>query len=298
MNDKPKGRTLPKQRLSIVNCELDVPYSQGTKFLDRVQAVNLSLAEDDPLHDKPLRMTIFNGDLKTFVRGKTDIIADVEERPRPDSEYGPDRTIVQVYDDQGQPVSRKQGGGGYRRSLEDDLVLEGVKRRSIEGQTAVAQVGALLTSPSDVNLEELALDAETWSRILGKYWKAVEKGLDNYLADPPPQAAKTTQASASKPRQAAQDKRRAAPPSDKVSEDKSPPADPVKHVGDLLTRANKVGVTPAEVGSVCGVTKPAEIKDLDEAWKKVQEFAKSKGKGFPAGDDGKTTEQAWDDMKR
>jgi len=282
MADRPKGTTLSKQRLQLDHFELDVPYSQGTKQLDRVQAVNLSLPEGDPLANKPLRMTIFNQELKTFVRGKGSIIADVEERPRPESDYGPDRTIVQVYDDQGQPVSRKQpggGGGSWKRSLEDDLALEGVKRLSIEGQTAIAQVGNLLTCQSDVNLEELALDPETWARILGKYWKAVEQSLDNFLAGPTKTtAAKPAQATAAKPDQRPPGQRQAAPPSAEVSKDPPPPANPVKHVGDLLTRAGKLvpPVNPAEVATACGVTRPDELKDLEAAWKKVQAYSKKK----------------------
>jgi len=274
MADRPQGTTIPKQRLSITNIEMDVPYSQGTKQLDRVHAVNLSLPEGDPMAGKDLRLTIFNGDLKTFVRGKTNLVADIEERPRPESDYGPDRTIVQVYDDQGQPVSRKQfggGGGSWKRSLEDDLALEAVKRLSIEGQTAIAQVGGLLTSPADLNLEELALDPEIWTRILGKYWKAVEQSLDNFLAKP-------TQATAAKPVQRAQDTRQAVQPPAGVSKDNPPPPDPVKHVGDLLTRAAKLvpPVNPAEVAQACQVERADQLTDLEDAWKKVQAYSKKK----------------------
>lgn len=295
MNDKPKGTTLSKQNLAITNMEVDVLYSQGKKQLDRLQAVNLSLPEDSPLAGKPLRMTIFNAELKTYVRGKTDIIADIEERLREDSEYGPDRTIVQVYDEKGQPVSRKQpggGGGNYRRSLEDDLELEGVKRLSIEGQTAIAQVGTVLTCPTPVPGEDLGIDEASWKRILAKYWRAVEKGLDNYLAAPPPsQAAKPTQAAASKPDQKPPGGQQAAPKSDKVK-DQPTAADPVKHVGDLLTRANKIHMTPTDVSILCEVNRPDEITDLDKAWEKILKHAASKKEG------GNTSEEAWDNIKR
>lgn len=280
-------RMLSKQRLHIEHFELDVPYSQGTKHLDRVQAVNMSLPEGDPLANKPLRMTIFSDTLKTFVRGKSDIVADVQERDRPESEYGPDRTIVQAYDQDGNPVQTKQkgGGGGYpRRSLEDDLALEGVKRLSIEGQTAIDKVIAVLTCPTPVEGDDLGIDKERWNRILGKTWDAIEKGLDNYLAGPPKtQAAKPAQATAAKPDQRAPGQRQAAPKSEAVSKDPPPPVDPVKHVGDLLTRAGKLkpSVNPAEVAQATGVQNVQDLKDLEGAWTLVQEYSKKKAEGDP-----------------
>jgi hypothetical protein len=288
MNDKPKGTTFPKQKLHITHFDLDVPYSQGSKFLDRVQAINLSLPEDSPLAGKPLRMTIFNGDLKTYVRGKEDIAADVEERDRPDSEYGPDRTIVQVYDEKGEPVSRKKGGGGGYRglSLEEQIALENVKRRSIEGQTSVAQVGQVLTCPTPIPGEDLGIDEEDWKRILGKYWKAVEKGLDNYLADPP-QRPKQSSGTAPKAHEKAQDSKPGAEKADKVSKDQGTGQDPIKHVGDLLTRSTKLKppVTREELCVAMSVNEPSEIQDLDGAWKKAQEISATKVQGKPKADE-------------
>lgn len=272
MNDKPKGRLIPKQKLEIVNAELDVPYSQGTKFLDRVQAVNLSLADGDPLAGKPLRMTIFNQSVKTFVRGKTHVVADVEERDRPDSEYGPDRTIVQAYDEEGKPVSTKQGGGGggyQRRSLEDDLALEAFKRVSIEGQTAVAQVGAALISPWA--FDKAGITEEDWKRIVGKYWKAVEKGLDNYLAAPKPAAP------APAARQTPQGQRQPTEKPDQVSSDQASAEASFKNLGELLTAAAKLKppVTRAEILGACHATEPSQL-DLKEAWKKAQAISAGK----------------------
>ena len=282
MNERPKGTTISKQRLSITNVEMDVPYSQGTKQLDRVHAVNLSLPEGDPLAGKDLRLTIFNGDLKTFVRGKAAIVADIEERLRPDSAYGPDRTITQVYDDQGQPVSRKQGGGGggyQRRSLEDDIILENVKRRSIEGQTGMAQVGLALTCPTPLDGDTLGIHEEDWKRILGKYWQAVEKSLDNFLDQPTKtQAAEATTATPRKAPDKPPGQQQAAAKPAAVAKDPPTNPDPVKHVGDLLTRAGKLTppVNPAEVATACGVTRTFEIKDLEACWTKVQAYSKKK----------------------
>ena len=274
MNDQPKGRTIPKQKLQIVNVEMDVPYSQGTKQLDRVHAVNVSLPEGDPLAGKTLRHTVFNGDLKTFIRGKTTITADVEERPRPESEYGPDRTIVQAYDDQGNPVSRKQGGGGggyQRRSLEDDLALEAFKRVSIEGQSMANQVGALVLAVANgAKLEGVGLDVETFKRLEAKYWQAVEKGLDNYLKEPLAEILKKFPAVGSPPKAPgnAQDGQGTAERPAAVKKDAPPPGDPLKNVGDLLTRASKLKppVKPEELYAALKVNGPTEIKDLPAAW--------------------------------
>jgi hypothetical protein len=182
--DKPKGNVYPKQQLEIVDYESNIPYGQGGKTLDRVTAKNYSLAQEDPLYGKPLRYTVFNGELKDLLNAKGGgfrFMADVEERPRPDKpDYGPDRTIVQVYVN-GEPVSKKKGGpsGGYRRSLEEDLALEAVKRRSIEGQVAIAQVASFMLAEK----VPWYLTNEDFDRIGRKFWRAVEKSLDNFLAE-------------------------------------------------------------------------------------------------------------------
>ncbi|MBA7618482.1 hypothetical protein ES703_25809 [subsurface metagenome] len=283
MNDKPKGTTFPKQQLEIVKYEADIPYGTGGKTLDRMNAKNLSLQEGDPLVGRAIRFTIFNGELKTFLRGQGEgarFLCDVEERERPDSEYGPDRTIVQVYKD-GNPISTKKGGGGYGKSPEIvrlehelDLELEGVKRRSIEGQTAVAQVGLVLTSPTPIPGEDLGIDEDDWKRILGKYWQAVEKSLDNFLA---PQPAKTA-AAPLKPDQRPQDSKQAAEKPAAVAKDTPPVTDPIKHVGDLLTRAGKLAppVTRADFVELLSINDPKEITDLEDAWKKAQELSVSR----------------------
>lgn len=291
MADRPKGTTFPKQQLDIVKYEADVPYGNQGKALDRINAKNLSLAEGDPLIGKTLRYTVFNPDLKTFLRGQgegTRVFCDIEERDRPDSEYGPDRTVVQAYQD-GQPVSQRKGGGGYSQSPETirlkadlDLVLEGVKRLSIEGQTAIAQVGTILTSPTPVPGEDLGIDEEGWNRILAKYWQAVEKSLDNFLADvPKTQAKKPTDDKPTKTRQRPQDNQQAPSKPAAVSTDKPPVGDPIKHVGDLLTRALNLDppVTREDLLVALGKKDPSEfMADLEGAWKTAQEISASKAK--------------------
>lgn len=287
MNDKPKGRLIPKQKLEIVNAELDVPYSQGTKFLDRVQAVNLSLADNDPLAGKAVRHTIFNQSVKTFVRGKIHVLVDIEERDRPDTEYGPDRTIVQAYDEEGKPVSTKQGGG-YRRSLEDDLALEAVKRRSIEGQHSITEVGLWLREPN-----WRGLDDDRKGRIVEKYWKAIEKGLDNYLDDPQKPAAP-----APAPRQTAQDKRQAAEKPDKVSSQAATGAPVFKNFGEVLTRASKLkpSVSRAELLTALNLKEGQTPPDLNEAWSKAEELSLAKHEA--AGGEANTAEEAWENLNR
>jgi len=287
MTSQPKGTIFPKQQLEIVKYEADVPYGTAGKTLDRVNAKNLSLQPGDPFVGKPIRHTIFNGELKTFLRAQSEgarFLCDVEERQRPDSDYGPDRTIVQVYQD-GKPVStKKPGGTGYGKSPEIvrlehelDLELEGVKRRSIEGQTSVAQVGTVLTCPTPIPGEDLGIDEETWTRILGKYWQAVERGLDNYLA---PQPAKTTPPPASKAHQGHQDSQQATGGPTDVSNDAPPTGDPIKHAGDLLTRSAKLKppVTREDFIAALGVSDPKEIADLQAAWKTAQEISASRRK--------------------
>jgi hypothetical protein len=275
-----QGRIIPKQQIEIIKYESEIPYGQGGKTLDRIIGKNLSLAEGDPLVGKTLRLTIFNADLKEYLAGKPEafrFLADIEERNRPDSQYGPDRTIVQVYN-QAEPVSKKKaaggGGGGYRgRSLEEDIALENVKRRSIEGQTAVAQVGEWLRNP---NAMTNTLTKEQCDRIVAKYWKAVEMGLDNYLAIPaaaPKRSAAPNVGNAAERPQGGQDGPAKTEP---VKKPVQPPADPVKNFGDLLTRANKKGLSPRDVATILHVTEVKDITDLNKAWSDIEKhLAKS-----------------------
>lgn len=267
----------PKQQLEIVQVQEPKSYSSGTKFLLPVMAKNLSLAEGDPGRGKSWKYTVFNQALQDHIKPLevgARFLCDIEERERPDSEYGPDRNIVQIYID-GKPVSTKTGGGGggwKGRSLEDDLALEAVKRRSIEGQTSVAQVGSLvLAVVQGASMEGVGIDAEVFKRLEGKYWQAVERGLDNYLATPP------------KRDQRAQDKqgkgsKAAAVVSHDIDNPPVPIKDPIKHVGDLLTRAKdlKPPVTRDELCVAVNVNDPKEIKDLEAAWKTAQELSVSK----------------------
>lgn len=273
-------RVFPKQQLEIVQVQEPKSYSGGTKFLIPVMAKNLSLEEKDSLRGKSLKYTVFNLELQDHIKPLavgSRFLCDIEERERPDSEYGPDRNIVQIYVE-GKPVSTKKGGGGggWRgRSLEDDLVLEGVKRQSIEGQTAIAQVGLVLTCQFPLDGEALGLDDEAWKRILGKYWQAVEKSLDNFLKDPPKPATRRDQRAQGTPQVGSK--------TETVSKDAPPITDPIKHVGDLLTRAGKLkpSVNPAEVATACGVARTEDIKNLEECWTKVQEFSKKKANPDP-----------------
>jgi len=278
------NRVFPKQQLEIVQVQEPKSYSGGAKFLLPVMAKNLSLEEKDPLRGKSLKYTVFNNDLQDHIKGLavgTRFLCDLEEHERPDSEYGPDRNIVQVYVN-GQPVSKKKGGGGYGKSPEIvrlehelDLVLEGVKRRSIEGQTAIAQVGNVLACPTPIPGEALGIEEEGWFRILGKYWQAVEKSLDVFLAEP------KTQGPAPKPDQRAQDKQGKAETSEKVTKDTPPSTDPIKHVGDLLTRSLKLKppVTREDICVGQNVNDPCELKDLEAAWKFAQAFSATKVQG-------------------
>lgn len=268
------NKVFPKQQLEIVQVQDPKPYSGGQKTLLPVLAKNLSLSEGDAGHGKSWKYTVFNQDLQDHIKGLevgARFLCDIEEHERPDSQYGPDRNIVQIYVN-GQPISKKKAGGGYGKSPEIvrlehelDLVLEGVKRRSIEGQTAIAQVGIVLTCPTPIPGEALGIDFDSWNRILEKYWKAVEKSLDNFLSE-------TIQ----KP----QDANPAAAKTEKVSQHSTPVTDPIKNVGDLLTRASKLTppITRYELVVALAVNDPSEIKDLEAAWKTAQEISATNAK--------------------
>ena len=269
---------ISKQGLEIIQVQEPKAYGGGQKFLTPVTAKNLSLPQGDPMFGKPIKFVVFNPDLQSYVKSMetgVHIVADIEEHLRPDSQYGPDRNIVQIYDG-GKPVSQKQGGGGgwKGRSLEDDIALENVKRRSIEGQTAISQVGEFLREPQALTR---TLTEEQMTRILAKYWLAVEKSLDNFLADTPKtNAPKPTAASAPRPDQRPPAAQGRAPEGKAGGNIEEPIIDPVLHIGDLLTRANKIGVNPGEVAIVCKVTVPNQITDLNAAWVKIQAHAKEK----------------------
>lgn len=288
MTSQPKGTIFPKQQLEIVQVNEEKTYGAFGKTLLPIMAKNLSLGEGDPLRDKSLKFVVFNPALQAHVKGLAvgaRFLADIEERDRPDTEYGPDRTINQIYD-QGQAVSKPGAkAGGYGKSPEIvrlehdlDLELEGVKRRSIEGQTAVAQVGIVLTSPTPIPGEDLGIDEESWARILGKYWQAIERGLDNYLV---PQLENKTPAPAPKAVQKSQDNKEGVEKTAGVSDDAPPLADPIKHVGDLLTRALKLKppVTRDELVIALGINDPKDIADLEAVWKTAQEMSASKIQG-------------------
>jgi len=279
-----QGHIFPKQQIEIVQVLEPKGYGTAGKELLPVMAKNLSLQEGDPLVGKSLKYTVFNQALQDHIKPLEPgarFLADLEERDRPDSQYGPDRNINQIYVD-GKPVSQKQGfgGGGWKgRSLEDDLALERMKNRSIEGQSAMDQVGLVLTGKNPIENDDMGLDDETWNRILGKYWQAVEKSLDNFLAQP----TKTQAAKATTPTTAKADQRppggpqKAATPAT-VSKDQPPNPDPVKHVGDLLTRANKIGVNAAQVAEFLGVEEVKNVGDLNKAWATIQTKAAEAGK--------------------
>jgi hypothetical protein len=284
-NGSKTGHVFPKQQLEIVQAPTEKPYGTSGKTLVTLNAKNNSLFEGDPLIGKALKYTAFNISLKAYIlklKVGTCFLADIEERDRPNSEYGPDRNIIQIYVEN-KPISVKKGsGGGFRRSLEDDLALEAVKRRSIEGQTAVAQVGNFLTCPTPIEFDDLEISKEDWTRILRKYWKAIEKSLDNYLdlkteyldvttfGGP-----KATYAVLPTAHEDAQGKRQAAAPPAIVSDDTLPTSDPIKHAGDLLTRALKLKppVTREDLCVAFGINDPSEIADLESAWEAAQELS-------------------------
>lgn len=179
MNEQLKAITIPKQQLEIISYEKDHPYGTSGGKLDRVTAKNLSLKEGDPQIGKALLYVIFNADLKAYLAPKGAagfrFMADIEEKPSNRPEYPINRQVVQVYDN-GEPVSRKKQGGSYGKSP-DTIRLEHELAMELE---AVRQVGALICAPANV---ALPIDKEAWQRITAKYWRVVERGLDNYMGE-------------------------------------------------------------------------------------------------------------------
>ena len=290
-----------KKTLSKRNLELRGPLepkhygAEGQKTLHKFPAVDKGLPAEHPMVGKPITFTVFSDTLTEYLKGLeqgTLFAADYEVKPRPETEYGPDFTIVQVYKPDGSPVSQKRGGGqggqggGYRRP-EDDLALEAVKRRSIEGQTAISQVMAILLCDRPLDKEKclsfgedtgLGIAEEDLKRVVKKTWQAVERQLDNYLAGAP------TSASPQTARQTHQDDRqptrsRKKEPEDKgngqgASQDTAEAVVDIKHAGDLLTHAGKLEppVTRAEILEIMSVNDPQEITDLAGAWKSITSY--------------------------
>lgn len=283
--ERKQGTVYPKQQLEIVKILEEKPYGQSGKSLLPIMAKNLSLPEGDPMKDKYQKHTVFNEELKTYIKPLevgARFFADIEEHERPDSEYGPDRNIVQVYVN-GEPVSKKKGGGNFGKSpdivrLEYQLkaVLEAYERRSIEGQSAIAQVGNLLITAGKTTAEDLGLTDAELKGIKGKYWKAIEKSLDAFLVNTSP---KIGSEPAGKPTSApgkGQDKQGAAPKTDQVSTDpKKSEAVPFKNIGEVLTRATKLKppVSRKELLDGLKVEDTSQIADLDAAWKVAEEVS-------------------------
>jgi hypothetical protein len=270
-------KVLSKRNLYLVQVQEVKPYGNKTpqRILLPVMAKDLSLAKGDPLADKSLRFVAFQTSLQDFIKGlkPNDIFtADYEEIPRPETEYGPDRNIVQVYKADGTPVLVQGGksGGGMGRSSESIRLeysfkaqIEAAERISVEGQTAINQVGEWLRDPN-----WRGLDNEAKERILEKYWQAVEKSLDAFLAAKPIVLKETPEPatrSANAPVKS-QDAKITAVTDVKVSKTPPPTWTPLKNVGELLTRAAKFNVMKADVMIILSVKNTTEIKDLDGSW--------------------------------
>ena len=317
-----------KRNLCLVQVLETKAYGNKTpqKTLLPFTAKDLSLEHGGPLVDKHLRFVAFNQSLQDFVKAlKPDDLfkVDYEEQEREGQpDYPPDRTVVQIYKADGTPVLvNPQGGfkGGFQGRSPESIRLEyslkaqieNQERVSIEGQTAIAQVGEMMRST--VSVPSVGLSQEEYEKLLKKYWKAVEKGLDAYLAAkpleikaPPPAAVPANAPGKPQDGQGTGQKPAAvssvAPPPNAPPAANEPPA-VFENIGKLLTAAGKLKppVTRAELLQVYRVTDPAQIKDLAEAWRKVQDISKAKltsERSKKTADDGKTAEEAWAELNR
>jgi hypothetical protein len=273
-------KLLSKRNLYLVQVGEPKPYGTNGKSLLPFNAKDLSLEHGGPLVDKSLRFVAFQEPLQQFVKAlkANDIFqVDYEEVERPGSEYGPDRTVVQIYKADGKPVlvqGQQKGGGFPGRSPESIRLeysfkaqIESAERVSIEGQTAIAQVGTWLLNPEALTK---TLSQDQVDRIVKKYWAAVEKALDAFLAAKPLVLAQPTTAAV--PGNApgkAQEGQGKAVQAEKVSTPPPPTWPALKNVGELLTRAAKYNVQRSDALAIIGVQDVKEIKNLELAWSKL-----------------------------
>jgi hypothetical protein len=305
MTTDTEKRTLSKRQLELTAPITAKTYGpEGAKTLWKFGAVDRSLPEGHPRVGKAIGFTTFNTSLKDHLEGLemgAAFVGDYEVKPRPDKpEYGPDITLIQIYVDD-KPVSQKKdrgGGGGYRgRSLEEDLALERIKRVSIEGQNGVGHVIAVIAAgPEAAKNASVYFGTERWTAIVDRAAAVLERQLDGYLNGSGPAA--TPQKPPDTPpadRQRAR-KSEAAPPDPKPQPATSDgPGTPgvevgmeIRTVGDLFTAAGKLKPPISREGvlELCGVSQPTQIQNLNYAWATVLDAH------------GKTSEEAFDDLKR
>jgi hypothetical protein len=322
-------KLLAKRSLCLVQVLEPKAYGQKGKSLLPFTAKDLSLEHGGPLVDKHLRFVAFNQVLQDFVKTlKPDEIfkVDYEEQEREGQpDYPPDRTVVQIYKADGTPVLVNPQGfnkGGFQGRSPESIRLEyslkaqieNQERISIEGQTAINQIGLVLFNPAHDKMPQsfIQLNEAERTRLIEKYWKAVEKALDAYLAAkpleikaPPPAAVPANTPGKAQDGQG-KDQKPAAVSSVTTPPDAPPAANepPVfENIGKLLTAAGKLKppVTRAELLQVYKVTDPAQIKDLGDAWRKVQDISKAKlssERSRKTAADGKTAEESWAELNR
>ena len=243
-------KKLSKRNLEIIEVRPEKEFGQDGKKLLPLMARDLSLPQDDPLSGKGIDFVIFISALKDYMTSTPTkvIIVDYEERPNKNPEYGPNRSIQQIYVN-GEPVSRKKQGWG--KSAEIVRLENELKARSIEATVAVKEIGLLIREAS-TNGQVIDPNDKRLNRIIDKYWQTVELMLDNYTKPPV--------------------KRTERPPARQPAKTASPDEGLIKNAGDLLTRASKLNppVSTAEILSMFSVNKVTDITDLDKAWETIQ----------------------------
>lgn len=256
---------LPKRKLEIVKVHEDKPYGDGGKSLLPINAKDLSLPEHSPLHGKSLRFVVFNPALVEYIKKLVPgdvILADYEEQPSKNADYPNNLNIVQIYDAQGNPISAKKfGGGGYRGG--------GKSPEEIASDEAQVAVKAVLTYGTESLKSDYKPD-ERLSKLILKALDWCERKID-YRPPPKPEPAKPAVAKAAEPHQTTQDKQ--------GSIDKPEPAEsPIKHAGDLLTRASKLepAIGAGEVLTILSINDMKEITDLQAAWSSIIIYHRSR----------------------
>lgn len=223
---------------------------------------------------------VWKGPITEHVVVGKEFDADVEYTEKPGNREGSvfkHWTIRQIYVG-GQVVGERKAGGpggfggkSFGKSPEvlaqehrNDLELEAVKRRSIEGQQAMMEVGLFLR---DIAPDEKP--SADQARIIAKYWTAVEKSLDAFLTTP---AAVPTQSHLAKAAEAIGGQKIDEPPKE------APPVQGFKDRGQFFTKVKDVfSLMPSQIVlKYPEVQRLADGGDLNNAYLKLAELIAGK----------------------
>jgi hypothetical protein len=165
-----------KQELEIDNVYPEKPYGNANGKLVKFSALNLTSPGIESTLGKPQIFTVFIPELQSHIKvlsAKAHVIADVQERESQNKEYAPDRVITQIY------VNDKPVFFTRTQMRPWQKPVESQDQRSVEARAAMFEVGSYIrVIDDDVILPDCI------KRCVEKYWRAVERSLDNFLDTP------------------------------------------------------------------------------------------------------------------